>query len=296
MKTETNGERWTTKYPELRTDPVPIEPCISPAFFERERDLIFRHVWLNIGREEEIPHPGDYFVKELAVTNSSILVVRGKDGRIRAFHNMCAHRGNKVAVDAFQESYHVPVLHKRSVGSAYATKENPFIHALDVTLYKLHRVMSIPGSLDYEPTPVQAIAHGFGASVLKRDGFVDRLPPGLNPTRSANWGFDQIILFPNFSVFVFDGTYITYNFWPLAVDRTLWEARTYYPQAENAGQRFSQEYAKCALRDTLLEDGSILEAVQSNLASGAKAHFILQDQEILIRHFHHVLDDFASIH
>ena len=105
----------------------------------------------------------------------------------------------------------------------------------------------------------------------------------------------RLFFFPNFSLFVFEGTYISYSFWPLAVDRTLWETRIYYPRAESAGQRFSQEYAKCALRDTLLEDGNIIEAVQSNLASGARTHFALQDQEILVRHFHKVVSDSVSV-
>lgn len=394
-----DGKRWTLEYPELGTGPVPIQPCISPEYFELEREKIFRRVWLNIGREDQIPKPGDYFVKELAICDSSILVVRGKDGVIRSFHNVCSHRANrvtrecsgkamgfvcgfhgwtydlkgrlvrvpdedeffdfersenglspvatdvwegfifinlnprpeqklieflgevaerlsgypfgrmscfshkaevkanwKVAVDAFQEGYHAVFVHKRSVGSAYVTKENPFLHALDITLYKRHRMMSVPGSLEYQPTPLQAITNRFGASVVKRDSFMDQLPPGVNQIRSPTWGFDQIIFFPNSSIFVFDGTYITYHFWPLAVDRTLWETRTYYPRAENAGQRFSQEYAKCILRDTLMEDGSILEDVQSTLASGAKTHFIPQDQEILIRHFHKVCDDFVAGH
>src|SRR6266542_3377304 len=97
MVTAGGDRKWTLQYPELGTDPVPIEPCISPEYFERERERIFRRIWLNVGREEEIPQTGDYFVKELEVCGSSILVVRGKDGVIRSFHNMCSHRGNKVA-------------------------------------------------------------------------------------------------------------------------------------------------------------------------------------------------------
>src|SRR5713226_8348093 len=92
-------QRWAPEYPELGAGPVPIEPCISPAYFARERERLFRRVWLNVGREEEIPQAGDYFVRDIAVENTSILVVRGKDGGIRAFHNMCSHRGNKVVWD-----------------------------------------------------------------------------------------------------------------------------------------------------------------------------------------------------
>ena len=60
---------------------------------------IFKQVWLNVGRVEEIPKAGDYLVKNIAAGEASVLVVRGKDGTIRAFHNMCSHRGNKVVWD-----------------------------------------------------------------------------------------------------------------------------------------------------------------------------------------------------
>jgi phenylpropionate dioxygenase-like ring-hydroxylating dioxygenase large terminal subunit len=92
--------KWHDLYPDLGTGPVPIEPYISRAYFEREKALIFRKVWLNVGRVEQIPKPGDYLVKELAVCNTSVLIVRGKDGVVRAFHNMCTHRGNKLAPEA----------------------------------------------------------------------------------------------------------------------------------------------------------------------------------------------------
>jgi len=60
-----NGKIWHAQYPELGTGPVPIEPYISQEYFALERERIFRKVWLNVGREEEIPKPGDYLVKDL---------------------------------------------------------------------------------------------------------------------------------------------------------------------------------------------------------------------------------------
>jgi phenylpropionate dioxygenase-like ring-hydroxylating dioxygenase large terminal subunit len=96
MDSQANGKIWHTDYPELGTGPIPIEPCVSPAYFAQEREKIFTQFWLNVGRLEQIPQPGDYFVKDLPVCHTSVLVVRGRDGRVRAFHNMCLHRGNKV--------------------------------------------------------------------------------------------------------------------------------------------------------------------------------------------------------
>ena len=55
-----NGKKWHDLYPELGTEPIPIDPYVSHECFERERALIFRKVWLNVGRVEQIPKPGDY--------------------------------------------------------------------------------------------------------------------------------------------------------------------------------------------------------------------------------------------
>ncbi len=90
----------TPRHPHLGTAPIPIEPCIDPAVFEAEREAVFRNSWINVGRIEKIPEPGDYFVRELDVCRTSVLVVRGKDSVVRAFHNMCSHRGNQVAWEA----------------------------------------------------------------------------------------------------------------------------------------------------------------------------------------------------
>lgn len=90
------SDRFTGQYPGIGREPVATAPYHEAAFFEKERQKIFRRCWINVGREDEITEPGDYFVRELKVCDTSILVVRGKDNVIRAFHNMCSHRGNPV--------------------------------------------------------------------------------------------------------------------------------------------------------------------------------------------------------
>ena len=87
---------WTQHYPELGTGLVSYEDSISPEFYELEREAIFKRVWLNVGRVEQLPRSGSYFTKELAVAKTSVVVVRDKDGEVRAFHNICRHRGNKL--------------------------------------------------------------------------------------------------------------------------------------------------------------------------------------------------------
>lgn len=81
---------------ELGVAPVSVEAIRDPAIYELEREKIFRKVWLKVAVTSEVAEVGDYKTKELPVVGSSIIIVRGKDGRIRAFHNVCTHRGNKV--------------------------------------------------------------------------------------------------------------------------------------------------------------------------------------------------------
>jgi nitrite reductase/ring-hydroxylating ferredoxin subunit len=87
---------WTQHYPELGTGPVSFRDSASAEFYELEREAIFKRAWLNVGRIEEVPRVGSYFTKELEVARTSIVVVKGKDEVIRAFHNVCRHRGNKL--------------------------------------------------------------------------------------------------------------------------------------------------------------------------------------------------------
>jgi phenylpropionate dioxygenase-like ring-hydroxylating dioxygenase large terminal subunit len=87
---------WTAHYPELGTGPVSYEDSISPEYYERERDAIFGRTWLNVGRVEQLSKRGSFFTKELDAARTSVIVVRGMDDEVRAFHNICRHRGNKL--------------------------------------------------------------------------------------------------------------------------------------------------------------------------------------------------------
>jgi phenylpropionate dioxygenase-like ring-hydroxylating dioxygenase large terminal subunit len=87
---------WTEHYPELGTGPVSYEDSISPEHYEREREAIFAKTWLNVGRVEQLPRAGAYFTREIDAARTSVVVVKGTDGAIHAFHNICRHRGNKL--------------------------------------------------------------------------------------------------------------------------------------------------------------------------------------------------------
>jgi Rieske 2Fe-2S family protein len=62
--------------------------------FEVERERVFSHGWVCVGRDEHLPHPGDYVTRE--ILGEPIFLMRGKDGLVRAFANTCRHRGTRL--------------------------------------------------------------------------------------------------------------------------------------------------------------------------------------------------------
>jgi len=70
---------------------LPASFYADPTWFARELQAIHYEMWLYAGRAERIPAAGDYFVVEAGAAN--VIVVRDERGEIRAFHNVCRHRG-----------------------------------------------------------------------------------------------------------------------------------------------------------------------------------------------------------
>jgi 3-phenylpropionate/trans-cinnamate dioxygenase alpha subunit len=66
----------------------------DPEIFELEMERIFARAWLFLCHETQIPEPGDFFQSVMGRDN--VLVVRQKDGTVKALLNTCAHRGNAV--------------------------------------------------------------------------------------------------------------------------------------------------------------------------------------------------------
>ncbi|MEA2611573.1 MAG: glycine betaine catabolism [Chloroflexota bacterium] len=82
----------------------------DPAIHEFERAEWFRRDWVAVGREEDAEAPGSYFLA--TVDDEPLIVVRGRDSVLRAFYNVCRHRGTAVVEEPcgkavrFQCPYH----------------------------------------------------------------------------------------------------------------------------------------------------------------------------------------------
>lgn len=90
---------------ELGIEPISVKSIRDPAVYEAEKSKVFRKTWLKVATSWEIPNIGDYKVKEIAVADASVLIIRGKDNVVRAFHNVCTHRGNKVVPNPGFETF-----------------------------------------------------------------------------------------------------------------------------------------------------------------------------------------------
>ncbi len=400
---------WTQQYPELGTGPVNYSDSIDPAHYEDERAAIFKRAWLNVGRVERLPRTGSYFTRELAVADTSLIVARGRDQQIRAFHNLCRHRGNKLVwndypgeetagtcrqfvckyhgwrysldgaltfvqqegeffdldkadyglkevacdvwegfifvsldpdaqplvdylgemakglegypfhdmtevytyraeigsnwklfIDAFAEFYHAPVLHQKQAVKDEADKLLGYgFEALHYKLFSPHSMISSWGGMapPKDPGMVKPIERAlrsglFGPWDRPAIEGLDPLPPGINPARHPAWGVDSFVIFPNFMLLIWaPGWYLTYHYWPTAVNRHIFETSLHFVPPSGARQRLAQELAAVTFKEYSLQDGNTLEATQTMISSRVVTEFPLNDQEILLRHLHKVARD-----
>lgn len=90
---------------------LPQKYYVSDEIFAQEREQIFKKYWTCAGHQSRIPDPGDYFLLDLF--GESLIVLRDKSGRVRAFYNVCRHRGTRICEEeqgrfrgSIQCSYH----------------------------------------------------------------------------------------------------------------------------------------------------------------------------------------------
>jgi choline monooxygenase len=92
-------QEWTDKF-EINADiarawTLPAQLYTDPAIFFAEKEKIFARTWQVVGHASQVQSPGDYFTTELA--GEPLLFVRGADGRLRGFYNVCRHRAGPPA-------------------------------------------------------------------------------------------------------------------------------------------------------------------------------------------------------
>jgi phenylpropionate dioxygenase-like ring-hydroxylating dioxygenase large terminal subunit len=80
------------------------------AIHDFERGVWFRRDWMIVGREEDAAERGTYFLAQIG--DEPLVIARGRDRTLRAFYNVCRHRGTAIVEEAcgkavrFQCPYH----------------------------------------------------------------------------------------------------------------------------------------------------------------------------------------------
>ena len=112
-------------------------------FFRREMDALFARMWICAGRVEQVERPGQFIVRD--VVGESIIITSNVAGEVKAFYNVCRHRGTRLCEQAqghlgrsIQCPYHAWTydLDGRLIGAPHM-EEVPHFDKAD---YPLHRV------------------------------------------------------------------------------------------------------------------------------------------------------------
>ncbi len=123
----------------------------NPEFLEIEKDELFRKTWQIACHVSDVPNIGDYYSFDLV--GERALIVRGKDNQVRAFHNVCRHRGSRVVATE-----------RGTCKSAIVCPFHGWSYNLDGTLRAVPQAKSLPklDPVEHGLPPVDfEIWHGF---------------------------------------------------------------------------------------------------------------------------------------
>jgi len=79
---------------------VAIAERVTPEFYKKEQERIFKRAWLPVAVASDVAQSGSFVTADVPPLKASLLIVRGEDDRIGAFHNICRHRGDKLVHSA----------------------------------------------------------------------------------------------------------------------------------------------------------------------------------------------------
>jgi Rieske 2Fe-2S family protein len=120
-----------------------------PEIFARERERLFAGGWNCVGRAEDIAAPGDYIVVDVA--GESVIVTRDAQRRVRAFFNVCRHRGTRMCTQPAGR-----------FGSVIQCPYHAWTYGLDGTLQAARNMQEVPGfdRADYPLVPARVAVYG----------------------------------------------------------------------------------------------------------------------------------------
>jgi phenylpropionate dioxygenase-like ring-hydroxylating dioxygenase large terminal subunit len=192
----------------------------------------------------------------------------------------------KVALDAQNEIYHIPILapmHRFAGSGMFDGTDGGYTRLHEFARLGPHTVYtSVPSGEFIDTSSARALTES-NPEWYKR----------AFPVR-GNAAFAFHVVFPNL-VLMFQGAMlVTYNFWPEAPDRVTWEMRFHFPKPKTLLDSVSNEHGRIRQRDLLSEDKLGHEALQIGLESRSRPVWYPGEQEVQIRSFHHNVDSYIE--
>ncbi|MBM3357386.1 MAG: aromatic ring-hydroxylating dioxygenase subunit alpha [Betaproteobacteria bacterium] len=80
-----------SRRPLAEASPLPGSCYVSPEWYERELETIFRKEWLCVGRVDQVPNPGDFYT--IPLLGQPLIVARDQNGKVNVLSAICRHRG-----------------------------------------------------------------------------------------------------------------------------------------------------------------------------------------------------------
>jgi len=170
----------------------------DPAVFARERATVLRRGWHYAGAVAELDQPGAYLTVRLV--DQSILVIRGRDGALRGFHNVCQHRAHEllqgrgrapVVVCPYHAwSYHADGRLQSARGAEKLPEFRPEQHGLKPVRIEILARQLVFFTLDPAAPALAEQAAGLAQELEREVADFDRLvpQPGLPSTElKCNW-------------------------------------------------------------------------------------------------------------
>lgn len=379
---------------------IPIAERVTPDFYAEEQARIFRRSWLIAASALDLRNKGDYLVTDIPPLKMSLLIVRGQDDKVRVFHNICRHRGDKLvheasgcrraftcgfhawtyantgeligvtdasqfnglekgkyglvpvtsevwedivfvnldpegpreslrewlgpiyeqykgfsagrtkvadhrvvlktnwnlAVNAFCEGYHNLYIHRNTVPDYQGSSANPNRHRAYIEVGEHFARYSAHGNPNHKGTPAEEILYRNSRpmfpSFIKFD--MDKLPPGVNPSRFHQWAFDIVHMVPNVVMGPQANTHALMWFWPIDHETTDVRVQRFAFKSDRPSDRIAQAYSIVRSREVLREDLATMETNFTGVASGALPHIILSQQEMLIQNHYRAADDLLA--